>query len=185
MRLPEERAVTGSRGIRGKVASQGIAATKHNATAEEYIYIYIYIWTLKRAQIRGKPFFRAVSAHTSTFSLFEHFFGKKHNSSRHQLPWDLDALERVSCAARAHTLRVAGGKKLLELCCSGNKCVFSGSLTNLHMLDAFWHFGVSVQLATSSAILKSVRGSVVPRPKARKDVQVLENEDALSTVHTY
>ena len=68
--------------------------------------------------------------------------------------------------------------------------MFGGSLTNLHMLGvlAFWG-----QLATRnlernfpqpSAILKSVSGSVVPRTKARKDIQVLENEDALSTVHT-
>ena len=35
-----------------------------------------------------------------------------------------------------------------------------------------------------SAISKSVSGSVVPPPKARKDIQVCENEYVLSTVHT-
>ena len=70
------------------------------------------------------------------------------------------------CCGGPHPPRSRGwGRKLHELCCSGNKCVFSGSLTNLHMLDAFWHFEGSLQPATSSAISRN--SSAISRNRAQ------------------
>ena len=68
---------------------------------------FLLSWTPKQAQNCGNPSFEQFLLIQALFP--EHFLGKRRNSSRNQLPWDLDTLERVSCAARAHTLRVAGG----------------------------------------------------------------------------
>ena len=72
-------------------------------------------------------------SYTQFFSVVEHFLGKRRKN-------------RAEISSMG--FRCFGA-------CSGNKCVFSGSLTNLHMLDAVWHFGGRLQPATSSAISRN------------------------------
>ena len=93
---------------------------------------------------------------------------------------------------QAVTLRVAGGGAGNRSSCAvraTNACL---APAHVWRILAFWRQFAARNLERNfpqlernfpqpSAISKSVGGSVVPPPKARKDIQVCENEYALST----
>ena len=135
---------------------------------------------------------------SSCFCSYEHFFVIR-ALFRKQLQFEQKSTSlgfgcfgvSASCS-RALTLRVAGGGAGNRSSCAvraTNACL---APAHVWRILAFWRQFAARNLERNfpqlernfpqpSAISKSVGGSVVPPPKARKDIQVCENEYALST----
>ena len=109
----------------------------------------------------------------SCFCSYEHFFliralfrkQMQFENKSTSLGFGCFGVSALRCQGPHSPCSGGRGRKPLQLCCSGNKRVFSGSLINLHMFGAFWHFGASLQPATSSAISRN--SSAISRNRAQ------------------